>query len=71
MTTHLPELPETLAWHVIEAKHSKGVTYWLVLVDSLWTTIDQHGWRTGYVPSPEQLAGRARKMMSEHSILRA
>lgn len=65
MTSKLPEVPADYAWHIIEAHHSNGVTYWLRLTDSIWSTIARSGWRTGYKPTPEQIERRAYRMLGQ------
>ncbi|NWN87017.1 MAG: hypothetical protein HLX51_00520 [Micrococcaceae bacterium] len=66
--TELPKLPKTLAWHIVEAHHSGGTTFWLRMTDSLWNEVAQYGWRTGYVPTSEQLIHRAKMMMNKAGI---
>jgi aspartate/methionine/tyrosine aminotransferase len=67
-TTSLPPLPDTLAWHITEAHHAKGVTFWLIITNSFWEHVARYGWRTGYVPTHQQLISRAEQMMSQHDI---
>lgn len=68
IVTDLPKLPAVYAWHIIEAHHANGTTFWLRLTDSLWQEVAQYGWRTGYVPTSQQLIHRAKIMMRDHGI---
>lgn len=54
------------AWQIIEAHHAGGTTFWLVITDSLWNEVARYGWRTGYVPTHQQLVNRAQTMVKEH-----
>ncbi|OAV62829.1 hypothetical protein [Enteractinococcus helveticum] len=64
--TNLPPLPDTLAWHLTEAHHAKGVTFWLIITNSFWEHVARYGWRTGYIPTHQQLISRAEQMISQH-----
>lgn len=68
IVTQLPALPAIYAWHIVEAHHSTGTTFWLRLTDSLWQEVARFGWRTGYVPTSQQLLQRAEIMMRECGI---
>jgi len=68
IVTNLPKLPAVYAWHIIEAHHAGGTTFWLRITDDLWQVVARFGWRTGYVPTSEQLIHRAKLMMAKLDI---